>query len=79
MSYLCQAIPGVDFVDIPDVVFSREDGEQASVGVVELNKRTDKHGLNVWPRVLQLYVKHRKGPTILETGIREQFANFAWQ
>lgn len=43
MSYLCQAIPGVDFVDIPDVVFSREDGEQASVGVVELNKSTDKH------------------------------------
>lgn len=43
MSYLCQAIPGVDFVDIPDVVFSRIDGEQASVGVVELNKSTDKH------------------------------------
>lgn len=43
VSYLCQAIPGVDFVYIPDVVFSREDGEQASVGVVELNKRTDKH------------------------------------
>lgn len=40
-SYVCQAVPGIDFVDVPDVVFSSEDGKQASVGVVELNRRTD--------------------------------------
>lgn len=35
-SHLRQAVPGVDLVDVPDVVFSSEDGEQAGVGVVEL-------------------------------------------
>lgn len=34
--YLSQAVPIVDLVDISDVVFSRGDGEQACVGVVEL-------------------------------------------
>lgn len=42
-SYVCQAVPGIDFVDVPDVVFSSEDGEQASVGVIELNKQRDEH------------------------------------
>lgn len=46
MSYLCQAVPGVHFVDFPDVTFSGEDSEHASVGVVELNKSTDVHHLH---------------------------------
>lgn len=37
--YLSQAIPGMDLVDISDVVFSRGDGKQAGVGVVELCKK----------------------------------------
>lgn len=39
-SHLRQAVPGVDFVDFPDVVLTGVDGEQAGVGVVELNKDT---------------------------------------
>lgn len=39
MSYMCHAVPGVHFVDFPDVIFSGEDGEQSSVGVVELQKQ----------------------------------------
>lgn len=38
-SHLRQAVPGVDFVDFPDVVLSGVDGEQAGVGVVELKQR----------------------------------------
>lgn len=42
-SHLRQAVPGVHFVDFPDVVLSSEDGEQARVGVVELNKNIIEH------------------------------------
>lgn len=38
-SNLCQAIPGGNFVDVPDVVLPSVDGEQASVGVIELKDR----------------------------------------
>lgn len=41
MCNLCQAIPGVNFVDIPDVIFPSVDGEEASVGVIELKSSTD--------------------------------------
>lgn len=41
MCNLCQAIPGVNFVDVPDVILPSVDGEQASVGVVELKHSTD--------------------------------------
>lgn len=41
MCNLGQAIPGVNFVDFPDVVLPSVDGEQASVGVVELKHSTD--------------------------------------
>lgn len=42
-SHLRQAVPRVDFVDFPDVVFSGVDGEQAGVGAVELNKDIVEH------------------------------------
>lgn len=41
MGNLCQAVPGVHFVDFPDVILPSVDGEQASVGVVELKNSTD--------------------------------------
>ena len=37
-THLRQSVPGVDLVDLPDVVSSGVDGEQAGVGVVELKK-----------------------------------------
>lgn len=37
--HLGQTVPGVDSVDLPDVVFPRVDGEQAGVGVIELKAR----------------------------------------
>ncbi len=49
-SHLCQAVPRVDFVDFPDVVLSSEDGEQAGVGVVELNQDiVEHHHSSAWP------------------------------
>lgn len=42
LCYLCQAIPGFNFVDVPDVILPRVDGEQASVGVIELKHSTDR-------------------------------------
>lgn len=41
-SYICQAVPGIDPVDLSDVVFSSEDVKEASVGVVELKKKKKK-------------------------------------
>lgn len=38
VSHLRQAIPGIDLMNVPDVVFSSEDGEQAGVGVIKLRK-----------------------------------------
>lgn len=38
-SNLCHAIPGVNFVDVPDVVLPSVDGEQAGVRVIELKDR----------------------------------------
>ncbi len=46
-SHLRQAVPGVDFMDLPDVVLASEDGEQAGVWVVELNKYKVEHHTKV--------------------------------
>lgn len=46
-SNLCQAIPGVNFVDVPDVVLASVDGEQARVGVIELKDRLMSSSLQV--------------------------------
>lgn len=42
LPHICQAVPGLDPVDLSDVVFSSEDVKEASVGVVELYLKKKK-------------------------------------
>lgn len=46
LPYICQAVPGIDPVDLSDVVFSSEDVKETGVGVVELYFRKKKRRKN---------------------------------
>lgn len=44
LAHLFQAVPRVDFLDVPDVILACKHGEQSSVGVVELRSAKRKWG-----------------------------------
>lgn len=73
MCNLCQAIPGVNFVDIPDVILPSVDGEEASVGVIELKNNTDWcHLFSQCVSCLSVVNKYKKGPLRYWESLRKQ-------
>lgn len=73
--YLCEAVPGVNFVDVPDVILPSVDGEQASVGVIELKHSTNViFSLNAFPAsALQINIKR----SIVLLGVSEKKGELA--